>query len=290
LSDTKLRKIGFYTIELRKYRSDETLNPILLKDVIEYILSKEIKERITDGKESKFRLLRSAQFKDKIHKLLFTSAEYNKRPNLIDRQTAADRESPKKMSEGEDERTHVLLKYGAEEIIVITEERRNGLSITSIVNYLKEYYLEYRKENPESTLYRITYSIIPKDDFLGELKKLERVRIGDVFIDKQILGSEFLNFSDKITQSQQEIVLSIKAQKGQSIKSMMIEIYNRLNGETSRIKKLRISGNNEDGNPVLLDTDLIKKIEYIEAAYFKTTGELRPSDVFLKLEELSSEV
>lgn len=67
------------------------------------------------------------------------SAKYNHRPPLINKDTASRRDNPKALSEGEEERTHMVFKYMGDEIVALIEEHKYGISINAVAKYLSHY-------------------------------------------------------------------------------------------------------------------------------------------------------
>ncbi len=277
------RKIGFYSLKIEKISDEATEeSPTILRDLISKILKVDEIDRIYDIKRSnKFHLLKSSAKNGTAYNLVFESAKYYHRPPLVDKDTALSRDNPKELTEGELENTHIALKYNKDEIILLLEERTVGISIGVLVTYFNLFFNRLMKDEDKS--YRMDYSIIPKGDFLKELEKLERVRFGNIYVDKQIIGSEFLNFSNRIETLQDEIVLTIKAKKKHSMKDTIRTIANKFFAQDSRISKIRVYGFSKEGNQVLLDTDIVKMIEYVEVDLDSATGIVDSKEIFHKL-------
>lgn len=286
----ELRKIGFYSIKLQdKERKDLTYSTEKLKEIINFImnLSKE-KRKVDIEKTNKFYFLKQVENKNSIQNIIFESAKYNHRPPLIDKETLNERDNPKKLTEGELEKTHVALKYKKEEIIVVLEERKAGVTIHQIISYFYNFAKMYyqSKNPPEELLYYFSIGVIPKGEFLAELKKLSRAIRLEVFLNKQLLGSEFLKYANKTEEVKDEIILTIKAQRMMSLKELAKQFFNEFGVRKAEIKKIRVIGISEEGNKVLLDTDIIKKVEYIETELERSTGVVRSNELFYKLNEI----
>ena len=96
MDELKKRKIGFYALSAKQFRTEVVFDPILYKSIFEHILAKSKKERIAEfGDGNRFHFLRSFSFSNSTGKAVFTSAKYNSRPNLVDRNTADERDNPK---------------------------------------------------------------------------------------------------------------------------------------------------------------------------------------------------
>jgi len=269
------RKLGFYSIRLNKPRKkDEFVDPKKLCEFFDYIDTLDRNNRIFDKKaQNKFHFLTSHKQEGDIQKVLFVSAKYHYRPPLVDKLTATARNNPKTLSEGESEKTHIALKYKKDEIIVIMEERPAGISINGIAQYIGHHETLRCKKLEKKREWIVEFNIIPKDDFLGEMRQLSRLSLGQIYIDKKILGSEFLDFSNKVKQVKKELVLSVKAEKNESILPSLEDIYSKFSSDNNQtISKIRVQGSSDQGHKILLDTDIIKKISYLEADIGQNDG------------------
>lgn len=285
MSVTK-RKIGFYSLSVTQISDNnrEIINPLIIREVFSYIMSLDRTQRVNDlAKNHKFHLLDYSSELGNIQQLIFKSSKYHHRPPLIDKDTTEERDNPKTLTEGESERTHAVLKYFDNEAILIKEDRMHGITIKNIVYYLNKFLWLMMHNNATTFNHVINFSVIPKDDFFQELNNLSRVVVGEVHIDRQILGSDFLNFASRIEEVQSLIQLSIKAQKRKSIKDATIELYHKYVAESSQIKRIRIHGLNANGDAILLDSDLLKKIEYVSADLDETTGIVDSKQIIARL-------
>lgn len=277
------RKIGFYFLKLKdKLDNDLFYRPSEITHVIKYIESLGNSERIHDIlSTNKIHLLEKIEKeKEKIYKLIFVSAKYHHRPPLINKETAEERENPKKLSEGEQEKTHAAIKFLDDELILIMEDRRAGISISAICNYLTKFAKKYYKDINGDLPYKIEHSIVPKEGFLSELEKLSRARLGDIYVNKQLLGSEALDFSNRTEEIQEHITISVKSKKNRNIKDLCKDLYHKIGSEKTKINKLRVYGVSKEGNQIILDTDIIKKIQYVDVGLDSGTGIVNSDDVF----------
>ena len=122
-----------------------------------------------------------------------------------------------------------------------------------------------------------------KDDFLDEIGHLSRVTCADIFVDKQLLGSEALDYSNRINQVKHEIVVTVKAKNNDTIADFARDLYAKFNGGENRIQKIRIVGRNEENNEVVINTDFIERQEYIMPEINEITGELSTAEVFVEM-------
>ena len=115
---------------------------------------------------------------------------------------------------------------------------------------------------------------------------MQRVKIADVYINKQLLGSDALNFSNRIVTVKNEMKLSISSNLKESIKSTTIDIFNKYNEGGSIISKIRVEGKDIRDNDVLIDTSFMNKQEQITIERNTDTGELATDQIYSELTEL----
>jgi len=176
------RKIGMYALSLRESRKDDSIvDPSKIIDVLEYVASLGEDARIRKyAASSRAHLLMDLTLEiksRKVYSLVIASAKYNHRPDLIDTETAKVGSSPKLLTEGEKEKTHLVLLVGDDEIIVLLEERQAGIGIKSFVSYINFFAKEFARKNGAVWPHILEDQIIPKGDFLTELAALKRVSL-----------------------------------------------------------------------------------------------------------------
>lgn len=118
---------------------------------------------------------------------------------------------------------------------------------------------------------------------------MQRVVCADVFIDKRILGSDALNFSDRLEYVQEEIIVGLKTERKESIKQTIYDILSKITGGRTEIKRIRVKGKMSDASESIIDTDFIIKKEFIDAQQDEETGEYNTQYMFSQLELLSND-
>ena len=98
-----------------------------------------------------------------------------------------------------------------------------------------------------------------------------------------------MNFSNSSEQVKENILLTIKAERKKSIKETLYDIIDKYNSAQSKIRRIRITGKNTNGNASIIDTDFIVKKEFIEVQQDSDTGEYISANVFSQLLALSNE-
>jgi len=280
MATAKKRKVAFYFITFQSTLEVELDQ--LLKGLLAHITAKRKNTRKYDIHSKKFFLLDSLSSNNDTQKLTLKSASHSFRAPLIDRNTADERDNPKTITEGEVEKTHGVIKYMNDDVLLILEKYRGSVKPEHFVNYLNRF-LESFETNLFQAGGRFFYEILVKENFLQELRNMPRVLSTTVYADKRILGGEALNFSDRTTEIQDVVQVEIKAKRRQSMKRAAVDIYSKLNGGTYEISKIRIKGKTESNNDITIDTSFIEKREYVVATLNEDTGEVNSNSILAQL-------
>ena len=291
----KKRKIGFFSITKKMWKNNaegiEGEYPFFeLKELITFINELDENERNYDLKGYKTCSLMSVSLKEIENAIIFTgvfkSAQYRYRPSLWDTKTNEERPNPKKINEGEKEKTHFAVKITEDEVFFVLETNGNGISITNVICYLKSFHIKYLTSIDKKQNSSIQYTKIARGDFLEVLGNLKRTKVAEVYLNKSLLGGDGLNFSNRTYGLQRNVVLTLKAEKNQSFTETVIDIFNKFNKQEIKdsISKIRIQGKNEDNEDTILDTSFMEKIEYIDVSINQSTGEVETIEMltFLK--------
>lgn len=278
---TKTRKIGFYYLTLV---SGEIPINDALSQTLDSISNLEKVDRKQIIREPKFGFIDiiNSNNGNTIHKLMFKSASHSFRPPLVHRDTVQERESPKSMEEGETQKTHLITKAINGDVIIVLEKHQNGLTIEQVKNYLNKFASELELENR----IKFDYEAIAKDNFLEEIENLTRVISADVYADKQLLGSDSLNYSERTSSVRHEVIVSVKAKNRNSISDFARDVFAKLNLGENSIQRLRIVGRNHDNNIVKINTDFIERQEYVMPEINEVTGEISTSNLFTEMESI----
>jgi hypothetical protein len=276
---TKPRRIGFYYLTLI---SGETTIENALNQTLNHINNLPKIERNRTIKNPKFGFLDSINSnpENTKHRIIFKSASHSFRPPLVHRDTITERESPKSMEEGETQKTHLISKAINGDVIVILEKHQAGLTIKQVKDYLN-YYGDLLE--PESKV-KFDFETIAKDNFLEEIENLTRVVSADVYVDKQLLGSEVLDYSERTNTVKHEVVVSVKAKNRDNISDFARDVYAKFNNGENSIQRLRVVGRNNDNNVVKLNTDFIERQEFVNPEINQVTGEIRTADLLNEME------
>ncbi|NOU19304.1 MAG: hypothetical protein HOO91_17240 [Bacteroidales bacterium] len=284
----KQRKVTYYTVCTKEIESGE-IKPFLdIVNLFNYVKELPIEERLFEfGRDSKSCYLGAFSKHQDIYSGFIKSAKHSYRPPLMNRSTGDERDNPKTLSEGDRETTHFAIKESGGEIHLILERNFVGITINQFLLYLKKYNeIRIKDETDERPSYNLLHYTDARSDFFTALNTMNRAVVADVVIDRQLLGSSSLRFSDRIFPVKQEMTLTIKAERSESIKETLIDLWNVFN-RGSDIHKIRIYGTDQDDNDTKIDTSFVEKIDYISANVDSDTGVLNSTELLRELRKLA---
>lgn len=282
------RKIGFYNFIFQKYGIEEEkyFDKDMFKNLLDYVFSLPEVDKIIRIEKYKKAISIDSATTDIVTggyliKVIFKSCKYNHNPEYMSSVDGSERASDKRNEEGEKEKTHLCIKINNLEAKVILEERRSGVAITSITDYLNNKLREYLLQQGITRNFKLVYGIIPMRDFLVELADLNKIKIAEVFTHKQMLGSDGQNLIEREdTAMKSEIVITAKAKPKESLAKRTIKgLYDSITAEDGKVSRVRIYGSDGEGNAVKLDSLIIKKLEYV-IADLDANGTVNTSSIF----------
>lgn len=282
MSESK-RKIGHYLIEFVNEQTMIKLENTYLKKYFNSLLDTIVKtsfelKKVDLTQTKKFYYIVDFEEIDNIICIRFESAKIGHRPQLINETTGDKRSNPKSIHEGEAEVTHIAIKFNQDHMIVAFEERKVGLTINQFTAYLNKFIGQYNKDEP----YNVSYEIIPYDGFEKHLQEFKRITVGHIIVDKQDLGSDFLNMANLGESVRTPVELVFKSEHGGTIKKELIRKWNEFIGREQKIKRIKIEGESNNGEKIRLDTDSLKMVKHLNVD-LEETGTVNSNDLFSKL-------
>ncbi len=278
----KKRKVAFYNIILRGSEDVNEMKAGLVR-VLQYIHSLLPVERKEDLTPERFCYLDALQITgDGVYsKLLFKSARHSYRAPLLDKVTISARENPKMLTEGEQMKTHAVVKYFDDKIIMILEQGSNCMTSGNIARYLNCFLAEYNQANPEQSISGtfIAQSVL-EEDFFEQLQAMSRVVKAMIVTDKRILGSNSLNYMRRTESIKKEVSINISVNRGGSMKDAIIDAWNAFCAESTEIVCIRVEGEGEHKEKTIINTEQFAKIEYVEVNQDADTGEFVSTEMF----------
>ena len=137
----KKRKISFNWLLLSSMVENEEVFANVENDLLvllNYISGLPKVQRKYNLTKDKFCFIENYNFDENSQcvELLFKSAKHSYRAPLLDKNTVEARENPKRIEEGEQIKTHILLKFIENDAIAFLETGLNLMTMSNIVEYL----------------------------------------------------------------------------------------------------------------------------------------------------------
>lgn len=285
------RKIGFYYLFLKNGDLDLPVWSNLTR-LLDFLMIQSRLNRKQDIPGDKIAFLDSYNSDEDgiLLKLCFKSAKHSYRAPLIDKNTVEERENPKRIEEGEQMKTHALIKNRDGDAILFLETGGGMLTCNSITEYLNKmlaiYNAQYNNDD-DKIEGGFCFNMIPRDDFREVLQSMTRVSCATIYTDKRILGSEILNFSEPSEELQEEVVLEIKAERKKNIIRHVYDFLDMITRANSNIHRIRVKGKLPNNNESIIDTGFIIKKEYVDVEQDEDTGQFNSQFMFSQLIALS---
>ena len=285
------RKIGFYYLFLKNGDLDLPVWSNLTR-LLDFLIIQSRLNRKQDIPGEKIAFLDSYNSDEDgiLLKLCFKSAKHSYRAPLIDKNTVEERENPKRIEEGEQMKTHALIKNRDGDAILFLETGGGMLTCNSITEYLNKmlaiYNAQYNNDD-DKIEGGFCFNMIPRDDFREVLQSMTRVSCATIYTDKRILGSEILNFSEPSEELQEEVVLEIKAERKKNIIRHVYDFLDMITRANSNIHRIRVKGKLPNNNESIIDTGFIIKKEYVDVEQDEDTGQFNSQFMFSQLIALS---
>ena len=285
------RKIGFYYLFLKNGDLDLPVWSNLTR-LLDFLMIQSRLNRKQDIPGEKIAFLDSYNSEENgtLLKLCFKSAKHSYRAPLIDKNTVEERANPKRIEEGEQMKTHALIKNKDGDTILFLETGGGMLTCNSITEYLNKMLSIYNGQynNDDDKIEGgFCFNMIPRDDFREVLQRMTRISCATIYTDKRILGSEILNFSEPSEELQEEVVLEIKAERKKNIIHHIYDFLDMITHARSKIRRIRVKGKLPNNNESIIDTGFIIKKEFVDVEQDEDTGQFNSQSMFSQLVALS---
>jgi hypothetical protein len=286
---TKPRKVKFYSLHQTAHDTNEKVPASIIRDVITYLAGLDDNARKYKISPSKVCYISTiaGPYND-MHSIVFKSTSTDFKPPVMDQDTLAERKNPKKDREGDREKTHLVIKYADNDVFIVLESNGNGLGINAVFKYLKVFTRKYKRSINERMDISLDFATLAKDDFMEEIRKMKRVVLGQVYVEKSILGSSALNYSKRTQSVQHEIVMNIKANREDTIRATIEDIYNKIGAKGSKITKIRVQGKAQNNGETVADTSFIEKMENVDVEINSFTGVVNTASILTELRNLAN--
>ena len=270
-----LRKIEYYGICFCK-KEDEYQDSDELFKLIHSLDNSFI---FDDKKSNKFWRLDSKTNVGNVYKLIFKSGKYNHSPNYISRLDGSERTSDKNLDEGECEKTHLIIDIKTSSLII--EARRSGISAFNVVKYVNAL---VKDKNLNINTVKVERQL--NEDFLENLISLHRVQSIELFVEKELIGSDYMNLIEPTDETQEDVVIAIKAKRRKSLPiKQLVERFKKIGIQGEKTKRIRVRGRDSDNITILLDSLNQCKVEQIYVD-LNEDGTVNSNSFFEKVYEL----
>lgn len=293
--------IYFYYLTVSKQKESSDSSTYDMQQIVESfskLLSYTTRKDLTDRKKDitsseKVVWLDSYEdLKNGNYNIIFKSAKYNHVRNEIDTETMTELGTRKRQQDGDEEKTHLCIRYNAGEyrFLTVHESNHYGITLNCIVDYLNTQFISYNEDNNDEYHYLISYEIMPGEDFLSSIKKAKTMSLLKLVVSKEDIKDDFMMFAGR-NDIADEVEICLKRPKGaKKFPENLIQAYfdNSQNKASGKIKKITIKGTNESGQ-FEVDTELMKMKHYLSVAAEAITNEVNSIDFFAKAQEFIEE-
>lgn len=224
--------------------------------------------------------------------LAFKSAKYLQSRQVRNTDTMESRGVLKQPEDGDEELTHVCVRFrkDSDRFIVACEFNYYGIGTEDIKKYLNNQFERLQESTGDPYSYSITFDMMPSADFLTELTKMKKISVLRLIMDiDDIAQGDFQRFAgrDELRPTV-EIYLRKKRGKGNNISRKMIEEVYGDTGITKKIRKISVEGANESGC-LKIDSESIQMKHSIVVEALLQTNEVATSDFFAKADDFIRE-
>ena len=293
--------IYFYYLTISKQKDSNDSSAYDIQKILDsfsrllsYVTAKNLTDRKKDIKTSeKVVWLDSYEdLKNGNYNIIFKSAKYNHVRNEIDTETMTELGTRKRKQDGDEEKTHLCIRYNAGEyrLLTVHESNHYGVTLNCIVDYLNTQFESYNEDTDDKYHYSISYEIMQGEDFLSSIKKAKTMSILKLVVSKEDIKDDFMMFAGR-NDIADEVEICLKRPKGaKKFPENLIKAYfdNSQNKVTGKIKKVTIKGTNSFGQ-FEVDTELMKMKHYLSVSAEMVTNEVNSSDFFEKAQEFIEE-
>ena len=243
-----------------------------------------------DNKNNKAVMLSSVRKEERRGKVflevIFKSCKFNHSPDYMSSEDGTERPTDKKLNEGDKELTHLLFLVKEEEAYILFEERRNGVSLSSVLKYLNQRLKIYFNKKKVKERFKFEVDLVLRKDFLEDLKSMKKISVAEVFVDKELVGSDFLNLMEIDDSYQQTMTMTLKANRGGSLSSYSVKNFlEKFVSGGSKISRVRLRGKNINKMSMTIDTLDGKKSDEVYVD-LDANGVVESLSIFEKMKEI----
>jgi hypothetical protein len=266
------RKITYHVLKFYEGANVENqydgFNFSAFKNYINALTNNEKKYAIHDTKFCSISLLeeidpREYQGRTNCYFGCIKSATHGTNRDLLDSRTNEERDNPKDLEEGEKEENYFIIAFnGNSECEIIFQFAHNGINPSQFRNYLERFITRYLTSIEVERTFNTELGDIIIENPEEIINRLDRIVECKVYIDKDVLGSDFLNLTERTFNVKEDLVVDITANFRQSIVEVARDLVHGI-AHNRRISKIWIRGKDNDNNETKFFIESIIKATHI---------------------------
>lgn len=298
----KTVQLYFYTmiVERTKKTADDTAYSIdavvqAFTDLLSATKTKDILDKTYHLRsKSKVIWLESVEDKGKgSFNLVFKSAKYDQSRTVRNTDTMESRGVLKQPEDGDEEKTHLLVRFRGESdrFIVACESNYYGVGTIDIATYLNEQFDQAHSGSNSQYSYKVSFEALPSEEFLKGLAKMKKINLFRLTIDmSDIAQGDFQCFAGRDElRSTVEVYLRKKPGRKNNISQDLIREVYQDTGSSRRIKRIAVEGSNQTGS-LKIDSESYQMKHSVKVEPLPLTREVNTSDLFEKVQDFISEM
>ena len=200
------------------------------------------------------------------------SAPFGVNKPLLDYSDNTERDNPKNLTEGEKEQNYFILAFNSNsEFEIIFQKSGLGISINQFKNYIDNLINKYLSSINLEKEFRTEMGDIIIENLNDIIDRIDRIVECKLYIDKQVLGSDFLGLSNRTLSVKRELTISAKAEYNESIVEFLRDILQNIT-HNNTISRVWVRGKDNYNNEAKFFIEKIMKENTINVDINPTTG------------------
>lgn len=287
---TQKRKLSYFGIDFLS-GENHRFDPALFCDFLAYLDALSTQDKLFNDEKTKKavavdQMLNETKSGLHLYKIVFNSCKYNHSPDYMSSRDGSERISDKRLDEGDKELTHMCMRIDGHEAYTIFEERRNGVTIGGVISYFNRHLKDFLHARGITDDFYLWAGVVPPDDFITALSNATRISAADIYVDKAVLGSGYLNLMELDASSQNDLVMTLKTVPRQSLpKRAMQGLFRRISTEGTVVNRIRLYGKDINGMNTMIDSLHQKKVDEVSVNLLQN-GVVDTYSIFAKIEEI----
>lgn len=294
------RTLGFYNCYINAYERGENKRGVFDKNftisLIEYVASLPVMMRMykIESQKKVYCLKKLIKLEEDILAVVFQSGKYGHNPDYLSSTSGETRPTAKHFEEAEEEITHLCIKLKDDKAIFLLEERKSGMSINKIVDYLNSYIHCLAKQDGKKYPYHFFCEIYPVKNISDIIDNFSISNVLELYVKKDMISDEIKEFSEiNSPLVRDQIIITLKAERRESFPARLLERVKRLSKEIIdkkhyRYTRVRLKGKNNK-NPIIFDTEVLRLKEQVESLLNKN-GTVNTQDILTKMVSIIKEL